>query len=624
VFKPDRNLCALSLVAVSLWIQIGCGGTQTTRTTPPAITGEPADVTVTSGTAATFTVTATGSNPLTYQWRKGNTDIPGATAASYTTPLTQFEDDATTFAVTVSNGAGMLQSRAALLTVQSVPVISEQPADQEVIAGARALFSVTATGTAPFSYQWKKNGTAITGATTDSYQTPVTTTADNGSLFTVTVTNDLGNVTSEAATLKVNPAGTLNIVTQPANQRVTTGSTATFSVTATSSAAITYQWRKNGTAITGATAAQYTTPVLAATDGTTYSVTLVSGGTTVNSHAATLAIDTSIDDLITKAGGKSWSSTTPMGRHFQGLHVTTAADRTTLANATIQPPVPPGLVSSLHLKAFPVTLYPSGTPTPADINQHNIGDCNGLSAMACLVYQSPAFVKSLITDAGNGVFAVAMFDPQGLPITVKVDSQFLADASGNLVAVTGKSNKADWATVLEKAVMKYNTIFHADDNIEGIGSENETPLFTGVGNSFSFDRGALTPEQITRVIKASLACGKLITGGYGTEVVLGNIHAVTGHGYACYWPKDASTMISMRNPWGVNPTTTGGYDSSLDGLLNIPSTTTWSQTIDLRIIDSGIMGSTGRTTPYTPVAAQVVMEEIRISPRIVKPSLQLP
>jgi hypothetical protein len=233
-----------------------------------------------------------------------------------------------------------------------------------------------------------------------------------------------------------------------------------------------------------------------------------------------------------------------------------------------------------------------------------------------MAYQFPDFVKGLITDCGDGVFDVAMFDPQGLPLTVQVDSQFLADAGGRLVAVTAKSGKADWATVLEKAIMKYNVVFGADSTIEGIGSENVTPLFTGAGNSFSFSRGALAPEEITRVIEASLACGKFITGGFGSVLTLDTIQSVTGHGYACYWPADSSTMLTMRNPWGFNPKASGGSDASADGLLNIPSTTTWASTIDLRVIDSGIAGSRGRTTPYTPTAAQSVMESIHLAPEL--------
>jgi len=89
------------------------------------------------------------------------------------------------------------------------PTISVQPANQSVLVGATATFSVTAAGTAPLTYQWKKGGTAIAvNGTSASYTTPATVIGDNGSSYTVTVTNAAGNVTSTAATLAVQPVAT--------------------------------------------------------------------------------------------------------------------------------------------------------------------------------------------------------------------------------------------------------------------------------------------------------------------------------------------------------------------------------------------------------------------------------
>jgi hypothetical protein len=95
------------------------------------------------------------------------------------------------------------------------PTISTQPANQTVLAGATATFSVTATGTAPLTYQWKKGGTAIAGATSASYTTPATVVGDSGASFTVTVTNSAGTVTSSAATLTVTPVATALAYTDP-------------------------------------------------------------------------------------------------------------------------------------------------------------------------------------------------------------------------------------------------------------------------------------------------------------------------------------------------------------------------------------------------------------------------
>lgn len=83
------------------------------------------------------------------------------------------------------------------------PSVTTQPSNQSVMVGQTATFSVTATGTGPLSYQWQKNGAAICGATSTSYTTPATTSADSGSTFRVVITNSVGNATSNSATLTV-------------------------------------------------------------------------------------------------------------------------------------------------------------------------------------------------------------------------------------------------------------------------------------------------------------------------------------------------------------------------------------------------------------------------------------
>ena len=207
--------------------------------TAPSITAQPSSITVTAGATAAFSVTASGTAPLSYQWSKNSAVISGATSSSYTTPATTSSDSGSNFTVVVSNSAGSITSSAGTLTVNpaaTAPSISSQPASTTVAAGSTAKFSVTASGSAPLSYQWSKNGTAISGSTSSSYTTPAATSSDNGSKFAVVVTNSMGSVTSSAATLTVtssSPAiglspSALNFGTVPI------GSTSTLSVTITS------------------------------------------------------------------------------------------------------------------------------------------------------------------------------------------------------------------------------------------------------------------------------------------------------------------------------------------------------------------------------------------------------
>lgn len=219
--------------------------TVTAAAVAPTVTTEPASQSVTVGQPASFSVVATGTAPLSYQWKKNGAVMPGATSSSYITAATTTADNGAQFSVMVSNSAGTATSSAATLTVTAAavaPTITTEPASQSVSAGQTASFSVTATGTAPLSYQWKKNGGAISGATSSSYTTPATTTSDSGTQFTVAVTNSAGSVTSNAATLTVSTSGLAadcTIFASPNGNDANSGSSATSPKTFRGAAAAT-------------------------------------------------------------------------------------------------------------------------------------------------------------------------------------------------------------------------------------------------------------------------------------------------------------------------------------------------------------------------------------------------
>ena len=144
-------------------------------------------------------------------------------------------------------------------------------------------------GTAPLSYQWRKNGANIPRATSASYTTPAARAGDNGSLFSVVVSNIGGSVTSNSATLTVRTPPT--ITTQPADTTVRAGQRARFSVAATGTPPLLYQWTKNGLNISGATKASYTTPPTTAADnGALFAVTVSNLAGSVTSNNGILTV----------------------------------------------------------------------------------------------------------------------------------------------------------------------------------------------------------------------------------------------------------------------------------------------------------------------------------------------
>jgi hypothetical protein len=287
----------------SYWVRVSnTAGTADSDTatvtviTPPTMTTQPASQTIVLGAAATLTVTASGTLPLTYQWYIGasgatTNPIGGATDSSYTTPpLT----DTTSYWVRVSNTAGTADSNTASITVVTLPTITTQPADQAFVSGSVATLSVGVVGTPPLSYQWYlgPSGTTtnpIAGATGSSYTTAAVTSTTS---YWVRISNGFGIADSITATLTVvtPPA----ITTQPAAQTIASGRAATLSVTASGSG-LSYQWYlgTSGTTtnpISGATGSSYTTPALTSTTSYWVRVSNVLG--TADSSTATMTVRT--------------------------------------------------------------------------------------------------------------------------------------------------------------------------------------------------------------------------------------------------------------------------------------------------------------------------------------------
>ncbi len=203
-------MCAIVLTSLSC----SGGGTDSTgptspgtpNLTSPSIQTQPQPATVTAGQTATFSVVASGSSPLAYQWQRNGITISSATSSSYTTAATVASDSGSHFSVNVSNSVGTISSTSALLVVTAPPVsptIVTQPQTAVAQAGQPASFTVAVAGTAPFTYQWKINDAPVAGATSSTYAIPSAFIADSGSAITVTVSNTAGSVTSTPVALTV-------------------------------------------------------------------------------------------------------------------------------------------------------------------------------------------------------------------------------------------------------------------------------------------------------------------------------------------------------------------------------------------------------------------------------------
>lgn len=167
----------------------------------PVITKQPSSQTINEGGNISLSVTATGATG--YQWKKDGSDIPSATNATYS-KSGALPADAGSYTCVVTGAGGSVTSNPATITVNALPVITQQPTNQEITEGETLTLNVVATGAT--GYQWKKGEEDILDATAATYTKEGATAADAGS-YTCVVTGAGGSVTSNAATVTVNPAG---------------------------------------------------------------------------------------------------------------------------------------------------------------------------------------------------------------------------------------------------------------------------------------------------------------------------------------------------------------------------------------------------------------------------------
>ena len=167
-----------------------------------------------AGGTVTLRALANGSPTPTYQWKRGNANIVGATSASYTTPALALADSGALFSVVATNSQGSVSSSVAAVTVtappvaQTAPVFTQQPTSASVSLGGSTTFTALATGLPAPTYQWRKGGVNIAGATGASFTTPAAILADDAAQYSVVATNSLGSVTSASAVLSVTQTST--------------------------------------------------------------------------------------------------------------------------------------------------------------------------------------------------------------------------------------------------------------------------------------------------------------------------------------------------------------------------------------------------------------------------------
>jgi hypothetical protein len=297
----------------------------------PTISSISGPVSVNVGGSFSLSVYVNGTSPFTYQWQKDGQPISGATTNYYSKSNVQ-SSDAGAYTVVVTNAQGSVTSTAATVSITTAkpPTITYIPSSGSVRQGDSGYsINAGATGTGNLTYQWSKDGTAISGATSSSYYiNHLITSADAGS-YRVVVTNSEGSATSEPFVLTVLPPLAPTIVTQPVGASVHQAGTISLYVGVSGSPTLTYQWRKDGVAISGATSSSYYKSNAASSDGGTYSVVVTNSAGSATSVDATVTVTPASAPKIT--ADPASASLLP-GDSFYSLYVGYQSD----GNTTVQ------------------------------------------------------------------------------------------------------------------------------------------------------------------------------------------------------------------------------------------------------------------------------------------------
>lgn len=282
--------------------------------TPITILDQPDSVAVDPGANVSFTVVASApGGTLTYQWRRNGvslntTQIPSAKTATLTLNSVAAANEGN-YDVVITTNYSRVESQVALLELNkavSNVVVTRTPATNPIPVGGSVTFTVTAQGSGPLSYRWRKNGTDINGdAATAATYTITNVTIDDAGTYSVRVSNPLtpGGEPSNGNSMTVaNPITSVTMSRTPASTSVGVGAVVTFQITdvAGSAGPYTYQWYKGTDAISGATSSVYTINFANADHAGVYKVKVKNNATPdgVDSNEVSLAVTTDISNVV--------------------------------------------------------------------------------------------------------------------------------------------------------------------------------------------------------------------------------------------------------------------------------------------------------------------------------------
>lgn len=425
-------------------MKLGAANAGTPGKLAPRLLLNPRNTTIAVDDYAFFTAVIEGTQPMQYQWRRNGQPIDGAVSSVLFVGPALATDDGAVFSVTATNVAGTVTSTGATLSVSTTPIapaILLQPRPLTVNAGDTAVFAVSATGSNPLAYQWRRNGIDIAGAT----QPVLSLTAgdtDNGALYSVVVRNAAGTVTSGAAQLTVvSSTSPPVIVAGPVGRVASVGDSVTFSVAATGSGPLSYRWQRNGVDIAQAIESTYTLDAVAASDHlAAFRVVVSNAHGSTPSEAAVLTVNAGTSDQterVLRLFGE-WST---------GLMAVTAPLSVTDEDFIVLPAAEVCSTGSVTATLDGGSLPAPGQPLP--FGTHALAARFSTCGTESAVFDGASSVTYTMNDAalrtGSADATVTDFVHQGTDLngdaqSIRTNGQARIEFDGSLVGTTETTN----------------------------------------------------------------------------------------------------------------------------------------------------------------------------------------
>jgi hypothetical protein len=586
--------------------------------TDPQITGQPQSRTNNYGTTATFQVTATGTGPLRYQWRKegvGDLTDGGNILGSRSNVLaisTVALADAGTYSVIVSNGLGVTaESAPAQLTVLD-PYFVTQPVSVTNYAGSNVSFHVVVNGSgAPsFTYQWLTNGVLIfdnakySGVNTDTLTVSEISAADQVNYSIVVI--GASTVTSDSATLTV--LSPVTITAKLAPRTVPPGSRVSFAVGAAGTGPLNYQWQLNGTNIPGATTAGYALAAAQASDAGLYSVIVSNSFSAATGGPVALTVTGSLQlyetNLVVIRVGEGNLGLSVNGSPLSldqftpgGSYVNTVA---------IPNDGPSGLVA---IGWDNINGVNSGSTTGSCLTRSRDGRFLVVAGYHTNLNYGASLAGSLAAEVPRGIGLVDSFGQYTMPVA-SADAAFdqtywraaITDGTNNYWGAGGKSGVYYFgfdapAAVVQNAWPNLRSLALFNGDIYGAGAVN------GLNGVLKLDGMPTTAATTTNILFAgSSGTFDLMVSPDGNLIYVADQRAVGNNGGLQRWHFNGST-------WTLDYTLTTGFGNlgpryvtgDFSGPNPILYVTSNDQTFDnnrlIRVEDTGA-GSAGVTLAY--------------------------